>query len=209
MWLTLVRHGRTAWNAAGLAQGHTDIGLDADGLIQSEALARRLADHPFQAALSSDLERCRQTLAPVLAARPVPTEFRTDLRERTFGDMEGVDYGALNVWIQAETARTGRPAWAVRPPGGESAEDLWRRLEAVESALRAADRDTLVVSHGGALAQLLSRLLRGTVETSRSFRFQNCSVTVLLRRPDGGFVLEEFNDTRHLGSAVESAGLAR
>ena len=37
--LVLVRHGRTAWNAEGRAQGHTDISLDDRGRRQSEDMA--------------------------------------------------------------------------------------------------------------------------------------------------------------------------
>ena len=81
--------------------------------------------------------------------------------------------------------------------------DVWNRLEGVENELRAEKRNVLVVSHGGALAQLLTRLIRGTTETARAFRFDNCSVTVLLHRPDGSLWLDKMNDSRHLEALRE------
>jgi broad specificity phosphatase PhoE len=209
MRLTLVRHGQTAWNTAGLAQGHTDIELDADGHRQAQLLARRLLEHPIDAVLSSDLVRCRQTLAPFLDRRELTVAFTPGLRERSFGQMEGTDYAELHAWMQAEATRLGCSLRAVRPPDGESVQEVWERLAPFEEALRETPKDTLVVSHGGSLAQLLARLLRGSEETPRAFRFGNCSVTTLHRRADGTFLLESFNDSRHLETVLEDPAMAR
>ncbi|MCW5940575.1 MAG: histidine phosphatase family protein [Fimbriimonadaceae bacterium] len=209
MRLTLVRHGQTAWNTAGLAQGHTDIELDPDGLRQARLLAERLVRSPIETVLSSDLTRCRQTLAPFLDRRELPVEFSAGLRERSFGQMEGTDYAELHVWMHSEAARLGCPLRMVRPPDGESVRDVWERLSAFEIALRQTPKDTLVLSHGGSLAQLLAQLLRGSEETPRAFRFGNCSVTTLIRRGDGTFLLESFNDSRHLETVHEDPPLAR
>ncbi|MBS0593293.1 MAG: histidine phosphatase family protein, partial [Proteobacteria bacterium] len=58
--LLVVRHGRTAWNAQGLIQGHRDIGLDDAGLQQAQALADALADAGVQVIYTSDLLRAQQ-----------------------------------------------------------------------------------------------------------------------------------------------------
>lgn len=39
----LIRHGSTAWNKEGRAQGLADIPLDEEGINQAEALAERLS----------------------------------------------------------------------------------------------------------------------------------------------------------------------
>ncbi len=202
MRLYLVRHGQTAWNSTNRAQGHTDIDLDETGLEQAALLGEELKGTDIQRILASDLARCIQTVAPFADASGLAIETRKDLRERTFGKMEGSDFSKLHSWMRSEAQRLGIPDWQVRPPGGESMEDVWHRLAVVDEAVRAETADTLVVSHGGALAQFLSRLLLGSHETPRSFRFSNCGITVLAKRPDGAFLLEDFNKTRHLEALI-------
>lgn len=170
-----------------------DVALDATGHEQAKRLAEWLAQRPIDKVLSSDLTRCRETLAPYLAVCDIPVEFRQDLRERTFGSMEGEDYKKLHHWMGQQAAEKGQSEWEVRPPGGESLIDLWNRLDPVYKELCADTRPTLVVSHGGAMAQLLAKILDGTQSTARAFRFLNASVTLLSRRVDGSFVLQEFN----------------
>ncbi|MBS1714012.1 MAG: histidine phosphatase family protein [Armatimonadetes bacterium] len=206
MRVLLVRHGQTVWNASNRAQGHTDIELNETGRVQAARLARRLTDMKVDVVLSSDLVRCRQTLAPFRALRPgLTVEERSDLRERTFGRMEGEDYSVLHEWMREEGLRTGKPEREVRPPGGESMDDVWIRLNAVEDRIRSEDRCVLVVSHGGALAQLIAKLIRGGHDAPRAFRFENCGLTELTRRPDGFYVISRLNDCKHLEAPVEVA----
>ena len=61
--LLLLRHGRTAWNDAGRAQGHADIELDATGHVQAKLAARHLTDLEIAGLWASDLTRARQTAA--------------------------------------------------------------------------------------------------------------------------------------------------
>ena len=57
----LVRHGETAWNRERRFQGHRDIPLSSEGLIQAERLAESLKTEVFDAIYSSDLRRAYQT----------------------------------------------------------------------------------------------------------------------------------------------------
>lgn len=200
MRLYLVRHGRTVWNATNKAQGHCDIDLDEAGQQQAQCLASYLCELKIDQVFSSDLARCRQTVAGAAKSCGLKVNYRKDLRERTFGDMEGSDYTELHKWMREEGVRLGVPDWEVRPPNGESMSDVWNRLGPIENELRETQMDTLIVSHGGALAQLLARLMRGTHETPRAFRFDNCGVTVLEKRLDGSFLLVAFNSTLHLNT---------
>ncbi|MCW5937669.1 MAG: histidine phosphatase family protein [Fimbriimonadaceae bacterium] len=208
MRVVLVRHGQTDWNKEGRAQGHADIELNAEGHLQARALARHLHGQSFSRVLSSDLTRCRQTLTPWLELSGAQVEFREDLRERTFGELEGADYVTVRKWLQEEAKRLGCADYEVTPPGGESMHTVWRRLSNVAELLSQEPGDTLVVSHGGSIAQLLSRLVRGTPETARSFRFSNTGVTTLWRRADGYFALEGYDETGHLEAYLEDPALA-
>ena len=198
MRLYLIRHGQTVWNADQRAQGHSDIPLDATGLEQAQSLGPRFENRKIELILSSDLERAKQTASPVAEATGAEWEQLPSLRERGFGDWEGQPFPDIALRWPALEAEQGIDRLHIRPPGGESFADVWDRLEPVAKRLFEETRNTVVVSHGGACALLLARLIHGTIETSRAFRFANCSVTKLERRPEGQFLISTYNDVRHL-----------
>jgi broad specificity phosphatase PhoE len=198
MRLYLIRHGQTVWNADQRAQGHSDIPLDATGLAQAQCLGPRFEGRKIDLVLSSDLQRAKQTAEPIVAATKAKWEQLPELRERGFGEWEGQPFLDIALRWPGLEAEEGIDRLHIRPPGGESFTDVWDRLESVAGRLLEESRNTVVVSHGGACALLLARLIHGTVETSRAFRFANCSVTKLERRPEGHLLISTYNDVRHL-----------
>ena len=88
----LVRHGQTEWNRVGRAQGQADPPLNREGLEQADAVGARLAPVAFEAAYCSDLRRAADTAAPVMRGRDAPITYRRDLREKSFGEWEGMTY---------------------------------------------------------------------------------------------------------------------
>lgn len=195
MRVYLVRHAETDWNRQRRAQGHTDIGLNAEGLLQAKGLGEWELNPAPTRILSSDLTRCVQTATPLADRLGITIEARGDLRERTFGEWEGRVYEEVREGLWALS-----PEWpeGARPPQGESIEDVWGRLEVVAEEIRQATAPLMVVAHGGANALLLARLLHAPIRTARSFSFPNCAVTVLDRRPDGDFVLRGLATMDHL-----------
>ena len=160
--VVLLRHARTAYNAGLRLQGQIDIPLDEVGRWQAEQGATALAaSHKASLVVASDLERARHTAEAY--ARHVGLEVVTDagLRERSFGIWEGM--------TDAEIAERWPDEHAVWRSGGEppvdgveSKDAVARRME--EAVLRHADAlsagETLVVvSHGSAITQAISRLL--------------------------------------------------
>jgi 2,3-bisphosphoglycerate-dependent phosphoglycerate mutase len=198
MRLYLIRHGQTAWNAEQRAQGHSDISLDSDGFSQASKLGQRFADKRPQRILCSDLERARFTAQPIADATGAVLEETPLLRERGFGDWEGEFFSDITNWWSALEAMQNVDRLHLRPPNGESFADVWKRLDPIVEDLRNETGETVVVSHGGTCGLLLARLVQGNLETSRAFRFANTSVTKLERRPEGLFVIQYYNDTRHL-----------
>lgn len=191
--LFLVRHGQTEWNSLGRAQGHTDTELDAEGVLQSQRLASIFEDEQLDWVLSSDLKRSSATAEAF--CRPV--ELDSGLRERSFGDWEGMPYEEVRELLKVTEL----------PPNGESFACLWSRLKSSADRIRARQGNGLVVTHGGACAVLLSHLLGGNEATSRGFRFSNTGITTLHRRPDNSFVLIQYNDCRHLDRVALSGDL--
>ena len=70
--LILLRHGRSSANTAGVLAGHSPgVALDEHGCGQADAIAHRLEPVPLAAVVSSPLQRCRETVAPLVARRNV------------------------------------------------------------------------------------------------------------------------------------------
>ena len=67
----LVRHGRSTANASGTLAGRLPgIFLDEAGEQQARRTGERLAAVPLVAAVTSPLERCKQTARAIVAAQP-------------------------------------------------------------------------------------------------------------------------------------------
>lgn len=87
--------------------------------------------------------------------------------------------------------------WRLRPPGGESQEDVAARLATAFERILADPLPVLVVSHGGALGVLVSLLVGAGLPEAATFRFPNAAVTVL--EPDASaWRLAAFADISHL-----------
>ena len=96
--ITLVRHGRTAYNAQHRLQGQIDILLDEVGQWQvrqtadalRELYVDRRPDIPNRLVICSDLGRAAATAHAF--ADPLGLEVHPDIRvrERSFGDWEGI-----------------------------------------------------------------------------------------------------------------------
>jgi len=206
MRVYLVRHGQTAWNAERRYQGHTDIPLDERGLEQARLIAAAFEDRPISRILSSDLNRARATAEPLAKGMGILVETRRDLRERCIGDWEALPMEQVSRFFREAEIESGNSREEVRPPNGESKVDVWNRLEAVARDIEEFSDPQAVIVHGGSGSMLLSRLLRASVYTARSFRFDNGGITTISRRADGGFHLVGYNDAAHFLDTVLPSG---
>ena len=146
--LVLARHGRTAWNAEGRFQGHSDPPLDSTGRQQALDLAARLAPLGPDLVIASDLRRARSTAQRVVAASGADFEIDPDLREVYLGGWEGLNRQEAEAAFPEEFL-----AWTsgtrVRRGGGETEAEAGRRAASViGTALRAQPGLVVVVSHG-------------------------------------------------------------
>jgi broad specificity phosphatase PhoE len=157
----LFRHGETDWNREGRLQGHTDVPLNALGLAQAEALARRLSAYGLEAVVSSDLLRAATTGRIVAEALGVPLFVEPLLRETRVGEAEGL------LWAEAK-ARFGEALterWFTHDdaavPGGETGgETRARGLAALRRfALAQPWRRIGVSTHGAMIRQLMKHAL--------------------------------------------------
>lgn len=195
----LVRHGQTAANVERRIQGQSGAGLSPLGAEQAERTGAWLAGlHPDAAVVSSDLQRSRETAAP-LAAR-LGTEVVTDpgLRERDFGawtdqlvsDLAGAWPELAERWAGGEDV--------VAEVGGESNAQLTERVVATLRRLsdELAERRTLVcVTHGGPVWHGTHALLG--LEPPRLGPVANGSITRLTVAGPSA-ILDSWNELGHL-----------
>lgn len=198
--LVVVRHGRTAWNAQGLVQGHLDIALDATGQQQAAAVADALADAGVQAVYASDLQRAQQTAAPLAQRLGRPVQLDAGLRERAFGSFEGLSFATIDQRWPEHAARWRRREPDFRTPGGESLAEF--RERAVAAVLRLAGahpgEQIALVTHGGVLDLLYREATRLPLDAVRTWPLANASINRLLRS-DQGLMLVGWGDVAHLG----------
>lgn len=198
MRLYLVRHGQTAWNVAGRAQGHADLPLDQVGAEQARQLASRFERTEISQVWSSDLARARQTAEALSADLGLSLDLRPELRERSFGDWEGLPYVEVRNGLTEIAERTGLDPLDVAPPGGESLRAVWERAGKIVEELHQSPEPTVIVTHGGTCGLLLAHLLGAGADAGKCFRFENTAVTDLERHRDGYWILRRFACTAHL-----------
>ena len=87
--VVLVRHGLTALTGPVLAGWTPGLHLDERGAAQAAAVAERLRPVPFDAVVSSPLDRCLDTAAAVLEGRELELQVEDRLGECRYGDWTG------------------------------------------------------------------------------------------------------------------------
>ena len=192
----LVRHGRSTSNAAGTLAGRTPgVELDEQGRQQAADLAGRLKDIAIDRVISSPLERCRQTLAPLADELGLAVETDDRLLEVDYGTWSGRELKDLlhePLWrvVQAH------PSAAAFPDGEGLAEMSARAVDAIRGIRRAAatDQTVLVCSHGDVIKAILADALGLHLDAFQRIVVAPSSVSVVRYTPLRPFV-ERINDT--------------
>lgn len=168
--LWLVRHGPTEWSVSGRHTSTTDLPLLPEGEQTAAKLAPRLADTRFDRVLSSPRKRAVRTAE--LAGFPDPV-IEEDLVEWDYGDYEGISTAEIRETVPDWTV------WSHPSPGGESAEQVRRRLDRVIARVREQGGRTLVFGHGHALRALAARWLALPVADGRLWTLDTATVSTL------------------------------
>jgi probable phosphomutase (TIGR03848 family) len=195
----LVRHGRTAANAAGTLAGWTPgVDLDDTGRVQAQALGARLLPVPLAAVVSSPLERCRQTAAAVLAGRNgTPEHVDERLGEAKYGDWTGQPIRDLTKDPLWRTVQSHPSAVTFPGPDGESMRAMQQR--SVDAVREWNDRlgpnaTWVAVSHGDVIKAVLADALGLHLDQFQRIQVDPCSVSVVRYTALRPFVLR-LNDT--------------
>ncbi|MEV4393953.1 histidine phosphatase family protein [Nonomuraea sp. NPDC049607] len=218
-----VRHGESQANLAHAQagdrplvyeRGDDEVSLTDLGLLQAQALGRRLAGLPDgeapEVVWCSPYLRALDTWNAVreswgAAALPVTVDRR--LRDQESGAFAPFNLAAISERFPGEVRRMrAEGPYAYRPPGGESLADVVVRLKDLLAGLReAADgRRVLIVAHDSVVLGLRHVMAgRDDAELADVLRFApvlNASLSVW-RAAGGGFEVVAFNDVTHLDPA--------
>ncbi len=180
--IIVIRHGQTAWSAAGRHTSYTDLALTPDGEKQAGTLASALAGWPFAAVLCSPRRRALRTAQ--LAGLAVTT-IDDDLAEWNYGQYEGLTS------VEICGSRPDWSLWTDGCPGGETPDGVGVRLDRVRARIVAllADGDVAVVGHGHALRVLAARWVGLPVAGGALLRLDTATISTLGYEHDRPVVL--------------------
>ena len=180
--VVLVRHGLTAMTGPVLAGWTPGLHLDERGVAQAAAVAERLRPVPFDAVVSSPLDRCLDTAGAVLDGRSLELQVDDRLGECRYGDWTGRPLKELAkdpLWkvVQAHPSAVTFPG----PEGEPLRETQARAVAAVRdwNARLGPDATWLACSHGDVIKSVIADAMGLHLDQVQRIVVDPCSVTVI------------------------------
>ena len=193
----LIRHGRQMSPLC-----NVDVPLAPEGRRQAELLGKRLEAERPDAVWSSGLLRAVETAEIANTIWNLPHVIRPDLREISFGDMEGMSDAEIVKTFGEFLAEKAKMKRDLPYPGGESAgQVIARALPVIEEIASSGVKAAAVVTHGGVIRSLMTYFLDMEPAKYRILgnTLENCSITeVVWNGSKKRFFVERFNDYAHL-----------
>lgn len=199
--LYFIRHGR---QNSGLC--NVNVPLDEAGVRQAKLVAKRLRLYNIEKLYCSNLIRARETadiIGKELGLVPIREE---DLREISFGDMEGLDDVQIKERFGDFLVERAKAKEDIPNPGGESGEDVFKRAmpivrRIIEEAKLDNKKNIAIVSHGGLIRSVIAGVLEAPFAKKLCIGkdLENCSITEMdFDEKTGNFIVERVNDYAHI-----------
>lgn len=184
-----VRHGVTAWNKEGRAQGSSDVPLDDEGIEMAKRVADRLSAEQWDIIYTSHLLRAKKT-AEIIAEQLPGIGLVEDARLREIGG------GMVEGTTEEERIEKWGEDWRQQDMGFEPHESIVARgMECLnEIKEKHTGKRVLVVSHGSFTKKMLNELVTETVYEKS---LDNTSLTIVELNDDKN-LCHLFNCTAHL-----------
>ena len=196
----LLRHGQTELSVARKYSGRGNPELTDVGLRQAADAARYLGGKGgISAVITSPLQRAYTTAAAAADALGLPVQVDDDLIETDFGEWEGLTFAEA---AERDPDLHGR--WlrdtGLRPPGGESFEEVQSRIERARDRIIAehGPSTVLVVSHVTPIKTLLRLALGAGTSVLHRLHLDLASLSIAEFYPDNGASVRLVNDTSYL-----------
>lgn len=156
MNIHLFRHGQVDGPAA--LYGRTNVALSAQGLRSLRAATEMLQAPDL--IVTSPLQRCHQYAAESSAKHGCKLQVEEGLQEMDFGRWDGVPYRADSPDWPLMTAFWQAPD-QVSPPGGETLENMQKRVNKAWNALQTLPHENIwVFAHGGTIRLIIAQILQ-------------------------------------------------
>ena len=184
--IVLLRHAHSSANAKAILAGRAPgVDLSDRGRKEAQDVAKRLKEINFSLIRVSPMERCAQTIEPLLAQLSKSREAKAIVEVES--DLVEVDYGK---WTGRKLAILSRDkAWKVVQntpsamyfPGGEGLLDVQARaMRALNSAANTPGRGAkLLVSHGDVIKSIVASVLGTHLDHFQKIVIDPASLTVL------------------------------
>jgi broad specificity phosphatase PhoE len=177
MAIWMVRHGETEWSISGRHTGSTDIPLTPDGRLQAAAIGKLLAGRRFDHVLSSPMLRARETAG--LAGFGDPMRLHEGLLEYDYGEFEGLTTGQI---------RSTHPGWRLFRggcPGGETPEQMAKRVDVLIEELRELGGNSLLFGHAHCLRSLAVRFVDLPIRYATNLLLDAGAISIVSDGRDG------------------------
>ncbi|MEV0948366.1 bifunctional RNase H/acid phosphatase [Rhodococcus sp. NPDC049939] len=198
--MLLLRHAQTALSVERRYSGRGNPSLTDFGRAQADGVAKRLAgQEEITAVVSSPLDRARQTAAAAAAALGLSVTVVDGLTETDFGEWEGLTFREA-ADRDPELHRRWLSDTSVRPPSGESFDDVRERMVRVREDLTVSygGATILVVTHVTPIKTLIQLALDAGPALLYRLHLDLASLSIADFYPDGGSSVRLVNDTSHL-----------
>ncbi len=177
MAIWMVRHGGTEWSISGQHTGSTDIPLTPEGGLQAAAIGKLLAGRRFDHVFSSPMLRARETAR--LAGFGERIRVHEGLLEYDYGEFEGLTTG--QIWAT-------HPGWRLFHdgcPGGETPEQMAKRVDALIEELRELGGNSLLFGHGHCFRSLAVRFLELPIRYATNLLLDAGTISITSDERDG------------------------
>ncbi len=202
--IILARHGETEWNVAEVFRGRIDIDLSETGVKQAKLLAEYLSTSKIEAVYSSPLKRAHNTAETIARPHKMKVNADPDLIDFDFGQWQGLSHEEIKEKYKDLYTKWINHPEQVSMPGGESLEDVSRRVIRFKNKLIASHHGTiLIVGHRVVNKVMLCTMLG--LDNSRFWKIRQdtCGISILTYQ-DEQFILTRHNDTSFLKPLVRA-----
>ena len=198
--LVLLRHGQSQWNLENRFTGWKDIGLSEKGIQEAKESGKLINAKKIliDKVYSSELKRANETASISMREAGYFHLFKNNelmmtknkaVNERDYGQLTGLNKLETSEKYGKEKVHTWRRSYKVKPPGGESLEDVVNRVrpyfeETIKRDLK-GNKNILLSAHGNSLRALFLILNFYNIETISS-----------LEIPTGKPFIIEFEDQK-------------
>lgn len=171
----IFRHGQTSDNKEKIFSGWRNVDLTLEGIQEAEKIADTLQKEFPTKAYASDLIRSQHTLKIVLRNHPqTPITIDPRIKERNYGDLAGTSKTALEQKDPVDFQKWHR-SYEIAPPGGESIEDVEKRVIAFLEDMKKnlEEHDVVFISaHGNSIRPMRKYFEYLTNEQMCSYEYQ-------------------------------------